>query len=218
MNKTVRTVFFVALIATLVVLSGCNLKASNAPATKATATSELNFITPTTGQGLKGDLMTQTAQAGEPAVATATPAVVNTEAVVAATTAPTEAPKATDKPASIPTLSKPSTYTLQKGEWPICIARRYDVDLAAMFSLNGLSMSSRPGTGTVLKIPSAGSWSSGSYGARALHTHANYTVKSGDTIYTIACYFGDVSPEGILAANGFSSASDIKAGSTIKIP
>jgi hypothetical protein len=43
-------------------------------------------------------------------------------------------------------------------------------------------------------------------------------VNSGDTVYTIACYFGDVSPEGILAANGLAKAADIKAGMTLKIP
>ena len=51
----------------------------------------------------------------------------------------------------IPTLDRPSTYTLQKGEWPICIARRYDVNLNDLFNLNGLNMESRPAMGAVLK-------------------------------------------------------------------
>jgi hypothetical protein len=230
MNKFSRTIFLVLTIATLVAASGCNLKASTATTGKATATSEMNFITPTaSGDTVKNDILTQTAQAQQPAVATATPTVAApaeatkapeaTQApAVVATQAPSNNNSSSSNPVSIPTLARPSSYTLQKGEWPICIARRFDLDLASLFSANGLTMNSRPATGYTMKIPSTGSWSTSAYGARALHKHADYTVNSSDTVYSIACYFGDVSPEGILAANGFSSASDVKSGSTIKIP
>jgi LysM repeat protein len=212
-----KTVFLVVTLATLVLGAGCNLSASKAPTVQPTATSELNFITPTAGENITGQIATQTAEAAKPAVATATPIVAEVQA--------TEAPAATAVPATatvapavIPTLTRPATYTLQKGEWPICIARRYNLDLATLFSANGLTMDSRPANGAVLKIPSTGSWSSASYGARALHTHASYKVVSGDTVNTIACYFGDVSPEGILAANNLKSAADVKTGATLKIP
>jgi LysM repeat protein len=222
MNKTLKTVFLVVTLATLVLGAGCNLKASTPTTAKPTATSELNFITPTTGESVAGQIATQTAEAGKPAVATATPAAaVATKAPVAATA--TKAPAvvastATVAPIAIPTLARPATYALKQGEWPICIARRYDLDLATLFSANGLTMDSRPAVGAVLKIPSTGNWNSGSYGARALHKHADYKVVSGDTVYTIACYFGDVSPEGILAANSLKNASDVKVGMTLKIP
>jgi LysM repeat protein len=79
-------------------------------------------------------------------------------------------------------------------------------------------MNSKPAVGFVLKIPASGTWSA-NYGARSLKSHpATYTVVSGDTVYTIACRYGDVAPEQILAANGLSSASDIKAGMKINIP
>jgi LysM repeat protein len=213
-----KTVFLVVTLATLVLGAGCNLSASKAPTVQPTATSELNFITPTTGDSIAGQIATQTAEAGQPVVATATAIPVEATAVQA-TEAPTAAPAtATAIPVAIPTLTRPATYTLQKGEWPICIARRYNLDLATLFSANGLTMDSRPATGAVLKIPSSGTWSTASYGARALHTHANYKVVSGDTVYTIACYFGDVSPEGILAANSLKNGSDIKTGATLAIP
>ena len=231
MNKISKTLFMVALLAALVAASGCSLKASTAPTGKATATSEMNFLTPTTSGSVKTDIQTQTAVAQQPAVATATatPAAAKPEATkapVQATKAPdtntaaTKAPAAaaTSAPVSIPTLARPSTYTLQKGEWPICIARRYDLDLASLFAANGFTMDSRPATGAVMKIPSTGNWSTSAYGARALHAHASYAVNSNDTVYTIACYFGDVSPEGILAANGLKNASDVKSGMTLKIP
>jgi len=219
MNRTLKIVFLVVTLATLVLGAGCNLKASTATTAKPTATSELNFITPTTGESISGQIATQTAEAGQPAVATETPVPAVVEATKAPVVAATAVPAtATAVPIAIPTLTRPATYTLQKGEWPICIARRYNLDLTSLFSANGLTMDSRPANGAVLKIPSTGTWSVASYGARALHTHADYKVVSGDTVYTIACYFGDVSPEGILAANSLKAAGDIKTGTTLKIP
>lgn len=148
-------------------------------------------------------------------MATAAPTSTATEQVVSAQ--PTATPT-TAAAVSVPDIVRPTTYTLQKGEWPICIARRFNLDISSFFSQNGLTMNSKPGVGTVLKIPSTGTWSS-NYGARALKTHpATYTVVSGDTVYTIACRYGDVSPEQILAANSLSSASDIKSGMKLNIP
>ena len=219
MNRTMKTVFLVVTLATLVLGAGCNLSASKAPTVKPTATSELNFITPTTGDSIAGQIATQTAEALQPAVATATPIPAEaTKAPATAVPATAVPATATAVPAVIPTLTRPATYALQKGEWPICIARRYDLDLNALFSANGLTMDSRPANGAVLKIPSSGTWNAAAYGARTLHKHADYKVVSGDTLYTIACYFGDVSPEGILAANGLKTAADVKVGSTLKIP
>jgi LysM repeat protein len=214
MNKAFKVVLLVALLAAVLLLSGCNLSASKAPAVKATATSEIAFMTSTPGENVAGDIATQTA-AAQPAVATATSAPAAQATAVPPTNTPAPAQQ---QQVSVPTLTRPSTYTLQKGEWPICIARRFDLDLSSFFSANGLTMNSRPGVGTVLKIPSSGTWSSGSYGSRILHKHADYKVNAGDSVYTIACYFGDVSPEAILAVNGLNSASDVKSGMTLKIP
>ncbi len=222
MNKTSKLVALIA-IALLVTLSGCNLAASKKPEATATS-SELGFMTK------EAPVMTyaaQTEQAKSANVATATPEGPGGGGDQAGGgIAPTEAQavqpqqeQAQQQQAAqpIPTLERPSTYTLQKGEWPICIARRYDVNLSDLFSLNGLNMESRPAVGTVLKMPSGGNWNS-AHGSRALHEGSSYTVASGDTVYTIACYFGDVSPEGILAANGLGSPADVKAGMTLKIP
>jgi LysM repeat protein len=115
-------------------------------------------------------------------------------------------------------VSRPTTYVLQKGEWPICIARRYNLDLSSFFANNGMNMNSKPAAGTTLRIPSSGTWSA-NYGARPLKQHpATYTVVAGDTIFTIACRYGDVAPEAILAVNNLSNASDVKAGMTLQIP
>jgi LysM repeat protein len=224
MNKATKLVLGLALIAAVLLLAGCNLSASKAPALEPSATSEMLFMTETPGQGLAGDIATQTAQAGQPAVATETPIPAEGgEPQPEATQAPTDgqqpadatqAPAQPQQPVVIPTLERPSSYTLQPGEFPFCIARRFDLNVADLLAANGLSMESKPSAGTTLDIPSGGSFA----GDRALRAHGNYQVNAGDTIYEIACYFGDVSPEAIIAVNGLAGPDDIKAGMTLKIP
>ena len=206
MNKRGFSLLATAVILVLF-LSACTLSASKAP--EVTATPDGAFPFPVETQDLIADLMTQTAMAsGEGPKAAATPEPQ-------AEAEPTETPEP-EIAVVIPTLERPKSYTLKKGEWPICIARRFDLNVASLLSLNGLGMDSKPGVGTVLNIPQSGSWDSG---ARALKSHpTDYTVKAGDTVYTIACAFGDVSPEGIAAANGLESPYTLTAGNTLKIP
>jgi len=117
----------------------------------------------------------------------------------------------------MPTPSRPSTYSLQTGEFPFCIARRFNLDIDKFFAVNRLTMDSRLAVGTELTIPESGTWNS-SYGARTLRDHpTTYTVMSGDNIHTIACLFGDVFPEVILAENGLSGET-IQVGQSLKIP
>lgn len=117
-----------------------------------------------------------------------------------------------------PTPGRPATYTLQHGEWPICIARRFNINLGEFFAANGLNMNSRPGAGTELKIPSGGSWSDAN-GPRALRAHGStHTVQANETIYSIACSYGDIDPEGIIVVNGLQSPYTLAAGQSIKLP
>ena len=206
MNKRGFSLLATAVILVLF-LSACTLSASKAP--EVTPTAEGAFPFPVETQDLIADLMTQTAMAsGEGPKAAATP---EPEAEAEATETPEP-----EIAAVIPTLERPKSYTLKKGEWPICIARRFDLNVASLLSLNGLGMDSKPGVGTVLNIPQSGSWDSG---ARALKSHPSvFTVKAATEIYTIACAFGDVSPEGIAAANGLESPYTLTAGNTLKIP
>ena len=109
----------------------------------------------------------------------------------------------------------PDTYTLQPGEFPYCIARRFDIAPAALLSANGLSSSSMTYPGTVLKIPKdAGHYNLGS---RALRAHpVSYVVRSGDTANSVACLFGNVDPRAILAVNNLQGS--LPVGQTIQIP
>lgn len=146
--------------------------------------------------------------------ATPTPIVISDNTPVPGTQNPTPLPAITTIPAS---TTRPATYTLQKGEFPFCIARRYNVDPDELLALNGLTRSQSYFTpGTVLKIPQAGK---AFPGARSLLTHpTQYTVLSGDTIYSIACKFGDVDPIAIANQNGLQPPYTLTIGSQISIP
>jgi LysM repeat protein len=111
--------------------------------------------------------------------------------------------------------SRPATYTLQDGEFPYCIARRFDVDPDQLLSLNGLVDGQTLYAGAVLKIPQSGSFP----GSRALRNHpTTYTASAGDTIPGIACLFGDIDPSAIASANGLSVGSTLSAGQQLSIP
>jgi LysM repeat protein len=138
---------------------------------------------------------------------------------------PADKPEATQKPEEQPAAtpvpekeySVPNNYTLQKGEFPYCLARRFNISPGALLAANGLNSSSVTYPGQTLKIPKdAGSFDAGK---RALRNHpANYTVQAGDTVYSIACLFGDVDPRAIEDYNGLSGAYTIQVGQVLKIP
>lgn len=120
-------------------------------------------------------------------------------------------------PTSVPPSVRPASYSLKAGEFPYCIARRFNVDPDDLLALSGLSNGMRlyP-AGTPLRIPQSGSFP----GTRALRTHpATYTVASpNETIYSIACLFGDVDPGAIAQTNGLTSDGPLPAGKQLSIP
>jgi len=110
----------------------------------------------------------------------------------------------------------PDTYELKKGEFPYCIARRYNVDIGTLLAINGLDKGQNYYPGLKLKIPKDGKKFQGN---RMLRTHpTKYTSSSGDTFYSIACLFGDVFPSDIANANGMSAKDSIPSGKELKIP
>lgn len=124
----------------------------------------------------------------------------------------------------VPTISGtvgpvPSTYTLQKGEWPYCIARRFNVNPNTLLSLNGLTIaqSSMLMPGLVLSIPQTGDPFPAD---RAWHSHPDtYTVASSDTTVSgVACYYGDITPQAVATANNLSLSSTLTVGQTLTIP
>jgi len=196
-------------------LAACELPASTPPPPS-----------PTSGGGMStlevelGNIATQTAAAGgSVGVPTSTP--------IAGTDPTSESPDPTSPPATStpeppvvtvppPTPGLPATYTIQKGEFPFCIARRFDVNQSELLNLNGLNVNSLVSVGFVLTIPQTGNPFNG---VRALVLHpTTYTVKAGDSIYTVACHFGDVSPDAIVQANNLTAPYTLTPGQTLQIP
>jgi LysM repeat protein len=112
---------------------------------------------------------------------------------------------------------RPATYTLQQGEFPYCIARRYNLNPADLMALNGLSDAAARSLspGLVLKIPTTGTFP----GQRWLKAHpTTHTVGLNETIYSIACQYGDVDPMQIASANGLSAPYTLTVGQSLQIP
>jgi hypothetical protein len=67
-----------------------------------------------------------------------------------------------------------------------------------------------------LTIPQSGSFP----GVVALATHpTTYTVLAGDeTVYSVACKFGNVYPESIASTNGIAVSAKLTAGQKLQIP
>jgi len=232
------------LVALMLVLTACERSASTPPpATAISGTSLAQPMTPNATQNPMAILQqyaTQTAiAAGGVSLPTPTQIVAGqTQVSGGATQVPLITPIVTFTPVPgsvlptptvgaaapaphvvVPTSTpgKPATYTLQQGEFPYCIARRFNVNPEELLALNGLSNSSVYPPGTVLKIPTTGSTFPGN---PALKPHpANYTVISGDTVYSVACGFGNADPNQIIYANSLKAPSyPLTVGTTIYIP
>lgn len=214
MNKKIFVIITIIVIASFA-LSACERPASKAPVPTATTEGEIPFPVATKPEIMVDILKgTQTAAAitqqasgtqvieasGTPAFAIDTPEPTATATLIAYPT---------------PTPGRPETYTIKSGEFPYCIARRFNVDISTLLSLNGLGLNSSTSIGQKLKIPQNSTFS----GDRSLKPHpTSYTVKSGDTIGSIACSFGDADPNTIFAANGLKAGAKLTVGQTLYIP
>lgn len=232
------------LLLTVFLGSGCTQTYSQAPLATPTLISTGLFVSPfPAGQDplkIVADLGTQTAMAKTAVVAgTATPGTPGAPVTSApAGTSPTgtlgfgvtagvsspgpatvvPASKSATPQAVVPTTSsvRPASYTLQFGEFPYCIARRFNLNPDALLAANGLTSNSPVNPGLTLTIPQTGSFP----GDRSLHSHPDtYTVDTSDTtIYGVACYYGDVMPQSIASANGLSLSSTLTIGQRLTIP
>ena len=239
MSKKVTILILLAVAAALSLLAGCERSA--APKVLATPTSGSTSSSGTgalatpqpTGLSLVQAWGTSTAIYVQTAVAagvfTAVPSTpeanltpVTTQSGLPGTGVPTNTLLPGTTPVSTPipvaptaTPGRPASYTLHTGEFPYCLARRFNVDPGDLLSMNGLVDGQTLQPGLVLNIPSTGSFP----GTRALHTHpAQYTVNVNDNIYSIACYFGDVDPSQIAAQNGIAVSTPLTTGMTLNIP
>jgi len=111
----------------------------------------------------------------------------------------------------------PTTYVIHAGEFPYCIARRFNVHPAELLASNGLIDGQGLSQGTTLSIPQNGSQFPGN---RALRSHpTTYIVVSpNETLYSVACQYGDVDPGAIAYANGISIDTALSSGQKLQIP
>jgi LysM repeat protein len=241
MSKTQRgmLVVFILVIAT-VMTSACTQSLSSAPAVTPTLIPPQLFVSPIASvenpmamieEFAKQTSVAQTTVASGGTPATPQPAAVGTlitaqvgTPTVAVPGTPTNAvpttpaavvpsgPTTTPVPAGV----RPASYTLQNGEFPYCIARRFNVDPDALLSLSGITSPDLYYPGLTLTIPQSGAFP----GSRMLASHpTTYNVLSGDeTVYSVACKFGDVDPASIASKNNISISAKLTAGQQLQIP
>lgn len=152
-----------------------------------------------------------TSTVGTPVTTVATTPVAATVVTATRTTGP-------QSTSIVPTTAvvRPASYTLQAGEFPYCIARRFNVNPDDLLSVNGITDGAIVYPGRTLTIPQTSSFP----GDRSLHNHPDtYTVDASDaTIYGVACYYGDVFPQDIASANSLSLSSALTVGQQLRIP
>ncbi len=222
-TNRLRTSAHVLLVISALGIGACTRSASSASTPTGGAVSTASPLTgqQATMEAVRSALLTQTAQAVQggagntstpttgAGVMTATPGVGVAGTIVVTPAGPTKTPF------PIPALVVPATYTLHEGEFPYCLGRRFNRNPDDILALNGLKNSSVTVPGETLTIPTSGTFP----GSRALLSHpTSYSVAGGDTIYSVACYYGDVDPMAIAAVNGLSSPYTLNPGSMIQIP
>jgi len=231
MNKKRGLLAVCILTALTVMISACTQSLSSAPIATPTLIPAELFVSPFPSvenpmamieEFAKQTAVAQTAAAGGETLETPQPLESEQTPIPEDVGTPTNAepPSAAEEllinATPVPEGVRPATYTLQKGEFPFCIARRFNVDPDAMLRASGLTRPDVYYPGLNLTIPQSGSFP----GSRMLATHpATYTVASAqETLYSIACKFGDVDPAAIAAANGISVSAKLTVGQQLQIP
>jgi LysM repeat protein len=238
-NKQRGLLAIFILIISTIMISACTQSLSSAPVATATVIPPDLFVSPFPSvenpmamieEFAKQTSVAQTtvASGGTPGTpqaivgGTATPQTVLTAVpstptnAIATTAAPVVATSSGPTTTPVPAGVRPASYTLQNDEFPYCIARRFNVDPKELLSLSGLVEGRIYPPGTVLKIPQSGAFP----GSRMREIHpATYTVaSSNETIYSIACKFGDVDPASIASVNNISASAKLTIGQQLQIP
>jgi LysM repeat protein len=222
LKRSLRAVMMLLLVGLVVFgLASCRLPASKGPQAEATSTEEFPVPGGTeqvpSSSGVAGSA-TQTAQIILPVVIAPEQGTVGQAYPSPEATNAPQAPEPTSAPITYVEATPggpPETYTLQEGEYPFCIARRFDVSQADLLAANNLTPESLFYAGQELKIPQAGNPFDGE---RMLQQHpTTYKIQEGDTLNSIACDFGDVSPDMIALQNNLST-DDLPVGEVLIIP
>lgn len=213
-----KTIIMIAVLALILLVSACQRSASKAPVTTPETIDQVGTPLPVDQQIMNA---TMTAQSIIEDFNMPTQVVQNplgTEVVITQappTAVPTPTPTYAPTP-TMQTLTRPQTWAVQGGETVYCLARRFDVDPGEMLQINNLYAGSMLSIGDVLNVPQSGSWPGGE---RELLPHPDtWTVTPGETVYQIACAYGDVWPEHIIQANNLKEPYDLTGIETLDIP
>lgn len=245
-NKKIGVRLTVILLVGTILATACTQSYSAAPAATPTLIPAGLFVSPLpTGvdaMQLVADFGTQTAEALSGTTATPEAATATSGTASPMTATPpsgtfitplsgTSAPALTFTPAPVTVVPMtgtsyvapagvPATYTLQQGEFPYCIARRYNLNPQELLRLNNLHDwdAQYLSPGLTLQLPQTGDPFPGD---RALHNHPDtYTVSGNNdtTLYGVACYYGDIDPATIAQADNLSLSATLTIGQQITIP
>lgn len=212
------TIFLFVLILLAPSVAGCQRSASKAPEVTPEFMEQVGTLLPVDQQIFNA---TMTAQAIIEEFNMPTQIMQNAQGtpVVITQMPPTAIPTPTPTSAPTPTLqalTRPQNWAVQGGETIYCLSRRFDVDPGDMLAINNLYAGSMLNIGDVLIIPQTGSWPGGD---RQILDHPDtWNVTPGETVYEIACAYGDVWPEHIIQANGLSEPYDLTGIETLQIP
>ena len=195
-NRKNSVILFSLLALTAIIISACTQPYSTVPLETAVADATSLFVEPfptsdnpmamvenlSTGTALAETAVALTA--GTPLAVEAPGTEITPDSNVTATATPENfspvdsatptlgniTPSAT-QPLPTVTTNRPASYTLQKGEFPYCIARRFNVDPAELLSLNGLASGDIYYPNLTLTIPQSGKPFPGT---RALRSHPGH--------------------------------------------
>jgi hypothetical protein len=94
-----------------------------------------------------------------------------------------------------------------------CTARRFNLNQNELLAPNGLNLIRCPAGLRQASQTGNHCW----YAPLQKHP-TTYTVVAGDTIYKIACQYGSVDPNGIIAVNNLKSPYTLNPGQKLAIP
>lgn len=121
-----------------------------------------------------------------------------------------------------------ASHTVKSGETAYAISRRYGISFDELCAVNGgKDALNRLSPGQVLKIPSGGTAvaqsskssaksSSAAAASRSTAQVAEYSVQSGETLWSISRKF-NMKPMELLALNGMDQSTRVKVGDTVKV-
>lgn len=131
------------------------------------------------------------------------------------------APAPATVPAAATPPAQPSTYTVQRGDRIYALARKFNVSVPALLAANPGIDPNLLFPGQVLNIPGTGTGTLPPPGSPSPTPSAGaektYTVKPGDTLFSIAVRFS-TTPNALQIKNNLANPNSIYPGQILQIP